>query len=379
MGFDVHVLGTASARPTSRRAVSGNLVKCRDGVVVIDAGEGFQSRYMAQRRHLKEFEKGTTVKTNHVSVLAFTHGHLDHTWGALPWMQTMGLDHRQTPLLVLGPTSSNVMDALLKKQSIPTETPPADLARQWQAWHRLGASGEGLSYPIRWVLGDVSQGRWAEMDPQTGHLTLLEGMPQPEGWKSCSLQALDTQHSVPSCAWEVKQSGLTGTFNRLRAAELRLNKEEQRELATGNDIVHNGQTLSANSFRSEAGLALRVVLSGDTAEGWASSIEPGANLLIHEATFLNEQQDKANEHLHSTAAGAVRTAQQMKASHLAITHFSSRLKSHEASLSEANDTGALPIAAVSDGDRFLVNDDGTVHHLVKHDSGWTSRNMEPNR
>ena len=45
MAIDVHVLGTASARPTPDRAVSGSLVKGPDGIAVIDAGEGFQTRY----------------------------------------------------------------------------------------------------------------------------------------------------------------------------------------------------------------------------------------------------------------------------------------------------------------------------------------------
>ena len=52
MALDVHVLGTASARPTPDRAVSGSLVKGPDGTAVIDAGEGFQTRYAHQRLSL---------------------------------------------------------------------------------------------------------------------------------------------------------------------------------------------------------------------------------------------------------------------------------------------------------------------------------------
>ena len=86
MSLEVHVLGTASARPTPDRAVSGSLVKGPNGIAVIDAGEGFQTRYAQQRRRLKRYAKGTTLKPRDVDVLAFTHGHLDHTWGAFPWL-----------------------------------------------------------------------------------------------------------------------------------------------------------------------------------------------------------------------------------------------------------------------------------------------------
>ena len=129
MALDVHVLGTASARPTPDRAVSGSLVKGPDGIAVIDAGEGFQTRYGKQRRRLKAHSLGETLKPRDVDVLAFTHGHLDHTWGTLPWLQSMDLENRPQPLLILGPTSSAALNALLDGTAMPDDIPPADLAR----------------------------------------------------------------------------------------------------------------------------------------------------------------------------------------------------------------------------------------------------------
>ena len=129
MALDVHVLGTASARPTPERAVSGSLVKGPDGIAVIDCGEGFQMRYALQRRRLKTFAVGSTLKPSAVDVLAFTHGHLDHTWGALPWLQSMDLELRQTPLLVIAPSSTTAINALIEGTPFPDEVPSADLAR----------------------------------------------------------------------------------------------------------------------------------------------------------------------------------------------------------------------------------------------------------
>ncbi|MDC3236004.1 MBL fold metallo-hydrolase, partial [Candidatus Poseidoniaceae archaeon] len=108
MSMEVHILGTSSARPTRKRQVSGSLIHCDDGIAVIDAGEGFQTRYAEQRKRLKNFEKGTTLRASRINVVCLTHGHLDHTWGLLPWMHTMALDKRVTPLLLLGPTSKEV-------------------------------------------------------------------------------------------------------------------------------------------------------------------------------------------------------------------------------------------------------------------------------
>lgn len=380
MPFDVHVLGTSSARPTGTRSVSGSIVKCTDGTVVVDAGEGFQERYGAQRKHLKVKAKGVTLKPSDIDALAFTHGHLDHTWGALPWLQTMDLEHRQHPLLILGPTSSDVIDALLEEAPLPEDAPPAELARQWRAWFELG--GQFLTFPVRWVLGDPVNDRWIELDPTTFTGVLLDQMPQPQGWKKCSLRAVPTTHSVPSCAWMLGQGSTKGSFDRERAKALNLSTDERTQLAKGHDVqMTDGTALTANSFRLPDRAATSVMISGDTAsiaQGFAPELAP--TLLVHEATFLEEQHEKAEEHLHSTAKGAVRSAHYLQAEVLALTHYSSRIKSSRHALDEAlQEADDLPVVALGDGDRILVGDGGSVTHLIRNEDGWQKASIVPNR
>ena len=207
-------------------------------------------------------------------------------------------------------------------------------------------------------------------------------MPQPIGWSSCKIEALQTRHSVPSCAWAIKQVGKRGKFDRLRAAELRLTEEQRMSLARGDDVtLENGDLLDADSFRGKSGSGLSVILSGDTAEGAPGLLSTATpTLLVHEATFLEAQSDKAVEHLHSTVAGAVRTAQQMKVSHLALTHYSSRIKDLETVSNEVvvGDVH-LDVVCLNDGDRLRVGEDGSVSHLVFSQEGWSKRNMSPNR
>jgi ribonuclease Z len=97
--------------------------------------------------------------------------------------------------------------------------------------------------------------------------------------------------------------------------------------------------------------------------------------LVHEATYLEEHADRADAHLHSTAAGAARTAHLLSARSLALTHFSARLSEAGPSLAEAQTVldGALPCVALRDGDRLTVHPDGKVHHLIREDVGWQSR------
>ena len=205
MSMEVHILGTSSARPTRKRQVSGSLVHCDDGIVVVDAGEGFQTRYAEQRKRLKNFEKGTTLRASRINAVCLTHGHLDHTWGLLPWMHTMALDKRETPLLVLGPTSKEVFDSLLLSNEIPESAPNAELARQMRSWQSLGATTADLGYPVQWILGDVTGDRWLELIPGQQPVQVKE-MPQPHGWKKTRIQPVVTRHTVPSCGWMVESN-----------------------------------------------------------------------------------------------------------------------------------------------------------------------------
>tara|TARA_B100000900_G_scaffold335543_1_gene297086 strand:- start:9752 stop:10894 length:1143 start_codon:yes stop_codon:yes gene_type:complete len=380
MVLDVHVLGTASARPTPDRAVSGSLVKGPDGIAVIDAGEGFQTRYAQQRRRLKNHSVGSTLKPGAVDVLAFTHGHLDHTWGAFPWLQSLNLENRQQPLLVLAPTSSIAIEALLDGAPLPGAVPPADLARQWLAWFSLGA--EMIRFPIQWVLGDVLADRWAEVDPKTGRATLLDAMPQPAGWSKSTLSPLATRHAVPSCGWMVQQHPMAGKFDRARADTLNLNSKQRAMLARGENVqAEDGTAIEAAWFRGGERSAISVLISGDTESeppGWAPEIAP--TVLIHEATFLDEQQSKADEHQHSTATGAAASARAVGASVLALTHYSNRIKSSIGPQQEAAaEADGLPVVALNDNDRMVVHDDGRVAHLVWSKEGWKETSIAPNR
>ena len=374
MTIEVHVLGTSSARPTGLRQVSGSLISCHDGVAVVDAGEGFQTRFAKQRKRMKNHET-YHLKSSKVSVLCLTHGHLDHTWGVLPWLQSMALDSRIQPLLIIGPTNIDVLDSLLENESLPENTPHSDLAIQYQYWQRLGGISKNLGYRVRWVLGAVGEGRWIEF-LDNGEVIELAEMPQPEGWRANRINALPTIHTIPSCAWQLTSSSRKGKFNRMRAAELKLSDDERAKLAAGEDIKHGKKTLLAKDFRGDASNSLSVIISGDTSE-MAPGITAvnGCNLLIHEATFLDDYSNHARDYLHSTASGAARTALACQANHLVLTHYGARIKQTDTLLNEAMaelGNSGITLSAAHDGDRIIVDDLGLVTHLQWRGEGWVN-------
>ena len=372
MTIEVHILGTSSARPTSIRQVSGSLISCQDGIAVVDAGEGFQSRFATQRKRMKSFE-AYHLKSSKVGVLCLTHGHLDHTWGVLPWLQSMALDNRSQPLLVIGPTTDGVIDAMLDGEPLPMDTAQSDLAIQYRFWQQLGGLSSNLGYEVRWVLGAVGNNRWIELS-SPNQVIQLPQMPQPEGWRYNRIEAIPTVHTIPSCAWQVSTKNKQGKFNRSRAIELGLSDDEKAKLAAGNDIDKDGHLLLSKDFRGQEIESLSVIISGDTAEmsPGLASVE-GCSLLIHEATFLDDFTKHAQDYLHSTASGAARTAIACRAKHLVLTHYGARIKQTTPSLEEAMTVlgnSKIGLSAAWDGDRVLVEESGEVSHLYWRDDGW---------
>jgi ribonuclease Z len=97
--------------------------------------------------------------------------------------------------------------------------------------------------------------------------------------------------------------------------------------------IHKGETITLPDGRVIAPETLvgptrpgrTVVITGDT-RPCAATIQAaeGADLLVHEATFGDEEQQRARETMHSTAREAGTVAQMAGAKRLALTHFSAR-------------------------------------------------------
>ncbi len=359
--FELHVLGTSSARFAHGRAVSGNFLMTPGGSILIDCGEGMQQRLLDQNRALRHAGSRMRARMAKVKAILLTHGHLDHCWGLLPLLRTMALDGRTEPLTIVGPTSTEALKWVMDN---PGESPPfdsdidaCDLAILFHQWMSLGSKDEEFPYKIDWVLVPL-EGE----EPMTSPVQPLDGI---------ELVIVPTKHGIPSCGWMAIHQRGVGKFDRAKADSLGLSKTQISSLASGEDVNHDGEVLVAADFRGEPRPPRSVMISGDTVGGLSifERLPATPDVLLHEATFLSDKQSKAGEYNHSTAHDAARHALACQAGVLALTHYSSRIEDESEVEREAREIFERSFACV-EGDIFIVESDGEVA-LARRSSDWS--------
>jgi ribonuclease Z len=211
-----------------------------------------------------------------------THYHADHFLGLPGMMKTFALRGRETPLDIYGPPGLKSLFSVLRR-----------------------VFGK-LTYPVELV----------EIRP--GHV-LERG--------DYNIVGFPVAHGVASIGYALIEHPRPGRFDVETADALGVPPGPERGmLQRGESItLDDGRTITPDAVLGPARAGRKLVLSGDTMPA-ASVLEMahGADLLIHEATFADEEQERARETMHSTAREAAELARSAEVKMLALTHLSNR-------------------------------------------------------
>jgi ribonuclease Z len=263
-------LGTAAARPTVGRNVSSLAVQREGDLFLFDCGEGSQRQMM---RYATGFD---------VRAIFVTHAHADHLLGIPGLLRTMALQGRTDPITLYGPVgSSRVLKTLAA----------------------LGA--ERVRFAVEVVECRDGEGLRAS---------------------DYGVVAFDVEHGITAIGWALVEDARPGRFDLARALELGVPEGPLfGRLHRGEDVEVGGRIVSSRDLVGPPRPGRLVVYSGDT-RPCASTVRraAGADVLVHEATFAEEEADRAAETFHSTAAGAARVAKDAGVAQLALTHVSAR-------------------------------------------------------
>ena len=271
MSLTLRFLGTSAARPTVERGVS-SIALVREGeTMLIDCGEGTQRQMM---RYGISFNLGD---------IFFTHFHGDHFFGVIGLLRTMALQGRTEPLRMWGPRGAHRM--LRRALEIGVDRMP---------------------FPINIT----------ELSPD-----------EPVRRENYAVVPFAAEHGGGALGFALVEEERRGRFNPDRARELGIpegplwGKIHRGEPVTLDD----GRTVEPSELVGAARPGRTVVVTGDTRPSDTTvRVASGADLLVHEATFGDEEAERAKETAHSTAREAAEIARRAGAARLVLTHFSAR-------------------------------------------------------
>ncbi len=266
MDLSLFFLGTAGSVPSARRGLPAVLVRRGGDRLLFDCGEG------TQRQLLR------SVGLVDLDTVFISHFHADH-WLGLPGMlKSFALRERSEPLTVYGPSGLR------------------ELMRAMRVVYGR------LPYELEIV----------ELEP--AQTVAREGF---------LIAAVPVRHKAESClGYALVEEPRPGHLDARLAQEL--------GVSPGPDFgrLQRGETVAGVKPEQVMGAARegrKIVISGDTAPCEALALAAHqADVLVHDATFADDEGDRARQTLHSTARQAAELARDAEVRLLALTHVSSR-------------------------------------------------------
>ena len=297
VSLSIVLLGTSASRPTVERNVSA-LALVREGeTMLFDCGEGTQRQMM---RYGVAFS---------LSDIFFTHFHADHVIGVIGLMRTMALQGRTDPMRLWGPKGAERHLKRAEQFGVDRLTFPVEI-RELEP----GARVERADYEIR---------------------------------------AFAVEHGPgPAMGYALVEQDRKGRFDPDRARELGVPEGPLwGRIHRGEDVtLGDGTVVQSSALVGPPRPGRTVVITGDTRPSSNTiAAARNADLLVHEATFGDEEAERAVETGHSTAREAAIVARTAGCRRLVLSHFSARY---------SRDASELEAQARSEFDHVTIARDG---------------------
>ena len=270
MDLSLFFVGTAGSVPTARRGLPALLLRRGADRILFDCGEG------TQRQLLR------SVGLMDLTDVFITHFHADH-WLGLPGMlKTFDLRARERPLTIYGPPG---------------------LARLLGALRHVWG---GIGYHVEIV--ELADDEQVERDEY-----VIEPFP--------------VDHRGVAYGYAVIEDDRPGRFDAALAERLGVTPGPDFGRLQRGEVVGG---VRPEQVIGEDRSGRKLVISGDTAPSDVLvEVAYRADLLVHEATFTQEEAERARETQHSTAAQAAKAAQEAEVRLLALVHLSTRYGGRE--------------------------------------------------
>ena len=276
--FEILFLGTGASVPSRDRSLPCVAVRQGRSISLFDCGEGSQRQLMISPFSFMKIDR-----------IFISHMHGDHILGLPGLLQTMGMSGREKSVSIYGPV--------------------------------------GLDKALRGML-----------DACEGELEFEIEVIETEGGESFdfgtfSVDVFSTVHNTPSVGFVYREHDRPGTFDKNAAERLGLRPGEEFSRLQAGETVKG---VRPEDVIGPARPGPLMVYTGDTVPcDGIDEASRGADVLIHEATYIDDDSELAEQHFHSTSKSAAETAKRCDVKMLALIHISNRYGGSEAPLEEA--------------------------------------------
>jgi len=243
-----------------------------------------------------------------LSEIFFTHFHADHYLGVIGLLRTLSLQERTDPMCLYGPPGAERLlnDAI-----------------------NLGVERTPFAVDIR----EIEAGDRLERDEY-------------------DIEVFDVEHGRGAVGFALREHERLGRFDPDKARELGIPEGPLwGRIHAGKSVdLPDGMKIDPVELVGPSRPGRLVVFTGDTSgcESVVTAAE-GADLLVHEATFGEEEKDRAKETAHSTAVEAAKVALAARAKRLVLTHVSARYSANAKALVEEARTVFSETIVAKDG------------------------------
>lgn len=284
MSFELHILGSGAALPTSKRQASAQYVNCNERHILIDCAEGTQQQ-------LRKYG----LKLQKIQFILISHLHGDHFFGLPGLLSTMHLLGRNKKLSIYGPPG---LEALIKAM--------------------LAAGGHPLQFDLT----------FHTIQPRESQLIFEDRL--------IEIYAFALKHRLPTLGYRINEKPKLLNLDKQAIAAAGLLIEDLPKLKSGISIERNGKKYNYKDYTLPAQPVYSYAYCSDTkpSPSYLEAIKD-VDLLYHEATFNQQHLERAKSTFHSTAQQAAQQAMLANCKYLLLGHFSSRYDDAQQHLLEA--------------------------------------------
>lgn len=274
MQYTFTVLGIGSALPTVNRNPSAHLLQANGRFFLIDCGEGTQ---MQLRKY--------GVKIQKIDQIFITHLHGDHYFGLIGLLNTFQLLGREKKLQIFCPVG---LKSIVELQ--------------------LKISGGYLAFPYEFI-------EWSEDHFETIYTD-----------ETVEIQKFPLKHRIPCCGYNFIFRTKVHKINLDKVQELNVPKVYLGKAQKGENLMlEDGRLILNNQITYPLPDPIKISYCSDTAYSpEIIAFIHKAQILFHEATFLDKDIDKAKKTYHSTSSQAANIALLSEVEMLILGHFSAR-------------------------------------------------------